>query len=238
MVVGKLLLVCCFKCGGDVQAKAANAKGNKNRQSHTARFLEQADHTSSADVPADKPRKPQTTSLIGRSSSLADIRSQARLESADGTRRSLKSNTRPPTKLSDRLSSKDSTLPQDDGDGSKNDKLAPWARARSHDTLSEMERKSRDKADALAAAEAAARKEKAAKDARERARAEEAASNASPLTTSSFEVEEGVTMGYHVMPSPAEREAEAKVAFLVIIFSAFCVLCDCFVSFTFGRRPK
>ena len=101
---------------------------------------------------------------------------------------------------------------KEDAEGrDREEKLAPWARARSHDTLSEMERRAKKSAASLLAAEAAARKRKEAAEAAERAKEEEAAANASPLTTASFEVEPGVSMGYHVMPTPAEREAAAKL---------------------------
>ena len=165
-----------FLAGGDSQATPDSVSGRRELNS-------------AGDV---------ATGPLGRSSSssLADVRSAARLESADGPR----NRTKP------RAAAGPGTLRslEDGGVGSmdrgnavqptpeaEESKLTPWARESAHDTLAEMERRSKQKATLLST--------QAARGVRDRgteAAADTFSLEPSSLTTGTILIADGVEIGY------------------------------------------
>ena len=95
-----------------------------------------------------------------------------------------------------------------DRGNSNDERLAPWAREQSHETLKELDRKSRQTAASELQAKLSSQRKKEAEAAKEAA--SETPSIVSSLTSGVFDIEDGVTMGYHIMPSPNDLDFIAR----------------------------
>ena len=177
------------------EAKMAKLRGEGGTGSLSAKFLSNTESSPATPSPQTEDATRSSTREMHRGSSLAEIRSQARLESADGNK---------PTSKQRRAGLRGldtggiGSMDNNDLQQTKlmEEKLAPWARLTTHETLAEMERKAIRKADDDA--DAAHQRELA--DAAAADKKSQPVLHASELETLTFEVEQGVTMGYHVVP--------------------------------------